>query len=129
MVDTADTFRGVLDNFHQWLEKHKLGSKYKFAVVTDGPDDMKRFFSKQCELCSIPIPEYARKWINLRKLYRNIYKVKEGTLKDMVKKLGLKFEGRLHCGIDDARNVARALQKMVEDGCEIKFNENMNDNT
>lgn len=92
-------------------------------------DDMKRFFSKQCELCTIPISEYARKWINLRKLYRNIYKVKEGTLKDIVKKLGLKFEGRLHCGIDDARNVARALQKMVEDGCEIKFKENMNDNT
>lgn len=35
-MDNADTFPGVLDNFHQWLRDHKLGSEYKFAVVTDG---------------------------------------------------------------------------------------------
>ena len=37
--------------------------------------------------------------------------------------LGTKFEGRLHCGMDDARNIARILRKMVQDGCEIIFNE------
>ena len=35
-MDNADTFSGVLDNFHQWLRDHKLGSEFKFAVVTDG---------------------------------------------------------------------------------------------
>ena len=40
----------------------------------------------------------------------------------MVKNLGMKFEGRPHSGIDDARNIARILQKMIQDGCEIKFN-------
>lgn len=40
----------------------------------------------------------------------------------MVKNLGMRFEGRPHSGIDDARNIARILQKMVQDGCEIKFN-------
>lgn len=129
MVDNADTFPGVLDNFDQWLKKHELGSEYKFAVVTDGPSDMKRFFSEQCQLCSIPIPKYARKWINLKKLYRNFYKVKNLTLGDMVNNLGLKFEGRPHCGMDDARNIARVLRKMVQDGCEIKFNESLYGNT
>ncbi|XP_058954376.1 3'-5' exoribonuclease 1-like [Pocillopora verrucosa] len=129
IVDNADTFSGVLDNFHQWLRDHKLGSEYKFAVVTDGPYDMKRFFSGQCQLCSIPIPKYARKWINLRKLYRNFYKVLNGTLEDMVNNLGMKFEGRPHCGMDDARNIARILRKMVQDGCEIKFNESLYGNS
>ena len=39
-----------------------------------------------------------------------------------MKNLGMKFEGRPHSGIDYARNIARILQKMVQDGCEIKFN-------
>ena len=90
---------------------------------------MKRFFSGQCQLCSIPIPKYARKWINLRKLYRNFYKVLNGTLEDMVNNLGMKFEGRPHCGMDDARNIARILRKMVQDGCEIKFNESLYGNS
>ena len=90
---------------------------------------MKRFFSGQCQLSSIPIPKYARKWINLRKLYRNFYKVLNGTLEDMVNNLGMKFEGRPHCGMDDARNIARILRKMVQDGCEIKFNESLYGNS
>ena len=40
----------------------------------------------------------------------------------MVQNLGMRFEGRPHSGIDDARNIARILQTMVQDGCEIKFN-------
>ena len=90
---------------------------------------MGRFFSTQCRLCSIPIPKYARKWINLRKLYRNFYKVQKGTLQDMVKNLGMQFEGRPHSGMDDARNIARILQKMAQDGCEFKFNEYLFNNT
>lgn len=31
--------------------------------------------------------------------------------------------------MDDARNIARILQKMIQDGCEIKFNESLYDNT
>ena len=93
------------------------------------PDDMKRFFSGECNRRSIPIPEYATEWIDLRKLNRNFYGEKNGTLEDMLKKRGMKFEGRPHCGMDDARNIARLLQRMVRDGCEIKFNESLHNNT
>ena len=88
---------------------------------------MGRFFSTQCRLCSIPVPKFARKWIDLRKLYRNFYKVAKGTLQNMVTNLGMEFEGRAHSGMDDARNIARILQKMIEDGCEIKFNDYLSD--
>ena len=90
---------------------------------------MGRFFSTQCRLCAIPVPKFARKWINLRRLYRNFYKVPKGTLEDMVKNLGMRFQGRPHSGMDDTRNIARILQKMVQDGCEIKFNERLLDKT
>lgn len=125
IVDSADHFPAVLFKFQQWLTGHELGTKYKFGVVTDGPWDMSRFFSTQCKLCSISVPNFAREWINLRKLYRNFYKIYKGSLRDMVSNLGLKFEGTPHSGIDDARNITRILQIMVRDGCEIKFNEQL----
>ena len=31
--------------------------------------------------------------------------------------------------MDDARNIARILQKMIQDGCEITFNERLLDKT
>lgn len=86
---------------------------------------MSQFLSTQCKLCSISVPNFARKWINLRKLYRNFYKIYKGSLRDLVSNLGLQFEGTPHSGIDDARNITRILQIMVRDGCEIKFNEEL----
>ena len=91
------------------------------------PWDMGRFFSTQCKLCSIPVPKFARKWIDLRKLYRNFYKVSKCSLQNMVANLGMTFEGRAHSGMDDARNIARILRKLIEDGCEIKFNDWLSD--
>ena len=34
-----------------------------------------------------------------------------------MKEVGLMFEGREHSGIEDARNTARLVWKMVSDGC------------
>jgi len=49
-VDAADTFPQVLRDFEAWLTKHKLGTKHKFIVVTDGPWDMGRFLYGQCKV-------------------------------------------------------------------------------
>lgn len=35
-VDKADEFPIVLNRVKEWLESHELGTKYKFAVATDG---------------------------------------------------------------------------------------------
>jgi 3'-5' exoribonuclease 1 len=38
---------------------------------------------------------------------------------------GMKFEGRLHSGIDDSRNIARIAAKLVEDGSPMYINEGL----
>jgi 3'-5' exoribonuclease 1 len=45
------------------------------------------------------------------------------SLKMMLKHLELDFEGRPHCGLDDARNIARVLLHMMSDGASIQVNE------
>lgn len=38
---------------------------------------------------------------------------------------GMKFEGRLHSGIDDSRNIARIAAKLIEDGSPMYINEGL----
>jgi 3'-5' exoribonuclease 1 len=41
----------------------------------------------------------------------------------MLEHLELDFEGRPHCGLDDARNIARVLLRMICDGASVQVNE------
>lgn len=122
-VDAADLFPKVLGDFEAWLKKNKLGSKYKYAIVTDGPWDMGRFLYGQCKISEIPYPQFAKKWINIRKTFSNFYKSKRFCLKLMLEHLELEFEGRPHCGLDDATNIARVLMRLMNDGASIQVNE------
>jgi hypothetical protein len=44
-------------------------------------------------------------------------------LQNMLNSLGLEFEGHPHSGLDDAKNIARVLVKMIKDGAQIRVNE------
>lgn len=44
----------------------------------------------------------------------------------MLEMLGMTFEGQLHCGLDDAYNIARIALRLMADGCCLKINEYLN---
>lgn len=41
----------------------------------------------------------------------------------MLQHLKITFEGRPHCGLDDARNIARLVICMISDGASLRVNE------
>ncbi|RXN26959.1 3 -5 exoribonuclease 1 [Labeo rohita] len=41
----------------------------------------------------------------------------------MLENLGMQYDGRPHCGLDDSRNIARIAIHMLEDGCQLRVNE------
>lgn len=127
MVDEAAPFPDVLQRVVAWLQERELGTKYKYAILTDGAWDMSKFLNIQCRLSRIRYPQFAKKWINIRKSYGNFYKVPrtQTKLSTMLEKLGLKYEGRPHCGLDDSRNIARIALRMLKDGCQLRVNERM----
>lgn len=47
------------------------------------------------------------------------------TLELILENLGMSFEGRPHSGIDDARNIARILVKMIKDGADPTVNDDI----
>lgn len=125
MVDEANTFYTVLKRAVSWLQEKELGTKYKYTFLTDGSWDMGKFLYTQCKLSRIRYPQFARKWINIRKSYGNFYKVARSQTKliCMLENLGMQYEGRPHCGLDDSRNIARIAIHMLKDGCQLRVNE------
>lgn len=126
-VDKAPRFGEVLEKFENWMNDQNLLTERKScAFVSDGPWDFCRFLNIQCCLSEIPYPKWARKWINLKKIYGNFYKINKPKIEEMLSCLGLQFEGRLHCGLDDARNLSRIVTKLIQDGCVLQINERLN---
>lgn len=84
---------------------------------------MAHFMARQCRLSKIPFPDHSKRWVNVRKVFANHYKKPSRPLDKMLDSLGLKFVGRKHSGIDDTRNIANVLVRMLEDGANPASNE------
>lgn len=127
-VDSADSFKNVLKCFESWLKENNLTNRKQFVIVTDGPWDMSRFLYGQCQYSKVEYPKWGIEWVNLRKSFSNFYKCKRFCLKSMLEHVGMGFEGRPHCGLDDAKNIARILIRMICDGADLLVNEKITKN-
>ncbi|VAH75399.1 unnamed protein product [Triticum turgidum subsp. durum] len=62
-------------------------------------------------------PSYFDQWINLRVPFQAaLGGGGRVNLQEAVRAAGLDWEGRLHCGLDDARNTARLLAELMRRG-------------
>lgn len=122
-VDNANTFPVVLEEVNQWFLEKGLGTTQKFAIASDGPWDFENFLNLQCYQSGIKYPLWARRWVDVRKLFANWFNLRRCGIEKMLHYLGLEFEGKQHCGLDDAKNISRILMKLLSDGCELKLNE------
>ena len=86
------------------------------------PWDIRNCLFPQCALAGVTFPNYASKWIDIRKLFSNFYQTHGGNLSYMLTELGMEFEGREHCGLDDAKNIARIMSQLLSDGCVLQYN-------
>jgi len=55
-------------------------------------------------------------WINLRVPFREVFGAVRCNLKEAVEIAGLVWQGRQHCGLDDAKNTARLLALLMHRG-------------
>jgi 3'-5' exoribonuclease 1 len=90
-----------------------------FSFATDGPWDFRDFLLPECTRLGIDAPWYLRKSIDLRALFPAFFDCKRMGLHGMLGVLGLKFEGRQHSGIADARNIARIASGLIQRGCKM----------
>merc|ERR550519_3145389 len=134
-VDDGLPITTCLVLFNQWLsgvrEKEKfamlssssaaavnnLSSAVSLATCVTWSDwDLNLCLENECRRKHIRKPASLSTWIDIRAVYREFYKRKPQGLNGALRELGLSFEGREHSGIEDARNTARLVWRMVQDG-------------
>eukprot|EP00118_Oscarella_pearsei_P004738 m.20718 g.20718 ORF g.20718 m.20718 type:complete len:216 (+) comp28067_c0_seq2:127-774(+) len=122
-INGQPKFPEVLQTFDQWLKEHNLlDSTSKFCFVTCGNWDINGSLFFECKHLALDVPSYFRKWINIKKLFKVTFKLREPpkTLRSMLDQLKLEPEGQRNSGIDDAKNIAKIFAELLRRDPELK---------
>ncbi|XP_063975667.1 ERI1 exoribonuclease 3 [Diachasmimorpha longicaudata] len=112
-VDNEQHFPQVLEDFRNWVEQNELNGD-KSAFVTCGDWDLKVMLPSQCAIDGLAVPEYLKTWINLKTSYCEATHYYPRSLRDMIARLKLPSQGRLHSGIHDSINMIRVIEMLAK---------------
>lgn len=111
-VDRGVPLTEALLMHDKWLEEKGI-KQTNFAVVTWSDWDCRVMLESECRFKKIRKPPYFNRWINLKVPFNEVFRGVRCNLKEAVQLAGLAWEGRAHCGLDDARNTARLLSYLM----------------
>ena len=118
MIQGKPYLTETLKSFHEWLKTNNLlAPRVSFCFVTCGDCDLKRMLPNQCKYLGIPVPNYFHRWINIQNVFEKIYGRDEKGMpgmRSMLKHFHLSHDGTQHSGIDDSKNIAKILIKLLE---------------
>lgn len=120
-VNSADQFEQVYLRHIAWLDANVSASidsqnKSKFIFATCGNWDLNTQLPRELANKKLKSNTYYNKWINVKYEFEHFYKAKAGGMVGMLKFLNIKLIGKHHSGIDDTRNIAKIMLKMIADG-------------
>lgn len=124
-VDSALTLPAVLEQHHAWLTKHVGMDESCCTFLTCGDFDLKRSLPEDPNISEDydqKVPAVYKRWHNLKKEFPLIYKhwypkkKQPRNMTEMLEKLELQLEGKHHSGIDDCRNIANVVKRMLNNG-------------
>lgn len=108
MVNGQPHFPQVFQNFQLWLDDRGfLDEKNPCALMTCGDWDFKVMLPNQCALDRLEVPKFFENWIDLKKSFCDATNYYPRSLVDMLLRLNIPHQGKLHSGISDTRNMAR----------------------
>ncbi|KAL2936375.1 ERI1 exoribonuclease 2 [Bienertia sinuspersici] len=119
-VDKGVLLSEALLMHDKWLEDK--GIKHtNFAVVTWSNWDCRVMLESECRYKRIRKPPYFNRWINLKIPFNKMFGDGRRNLKEAVELAGLTWEGRAHCGLDDAKNTARLVTHLLHLGFKLSI--------
>lgn len=117
MLEDKPDFTTVFFGSELGLFMAKYGEES--VIITCGDWDLRTMLPNQLKALAVSpnkIPSCFKRWLNVKELFQDFYKVKAGGMPNMLEKLKLELKGRHHSGIDDCKNIASICVKMTEDG-------------
>eukprot|EP01122_Echinamoeba_exundans_P008090 TRINITY_DN2618_c0_g1_i1.p1 TRINITY_DN2618_c0_g1~~TRINITY_DN2618_c0_g1_i1.p1 ORF type:complete len:569 (+),score=109.30 TRINITY_DN2618_c0_g1_i1:142-1848(+) len=130
-IDKSACFDQVLSEFETWLRAHNAYDSSRTAIICDGVWDIQKFifieFGKLLEIKEETRLLFSR-WMNCKDIFRAFYRGSKSaisggpvTLSSMLENLGLRFNGRLHSGMDDTRNLSAIILEILKQGGQKYF--------
>ncbi|KAL3537582.1 hypothetical protein ACH5RR_000948 [Cinchona calisaya] len=123
-VDRGVTLSEALLSHDKWLENKGIKNT-NFAVVTWSNWDCQVMLESECRFKKIRKPPYFNKWINLKVPFCEVFGGARCNLKEAVQMAGLTWQGRAHCGLDDAKNTARLLALLMHRGFKFSITDSL----
>ncbi|CAN6166210.1 unnamed protein product [Urochloa humidicola] len=123
-VDGGVELAQALDMHDAWLAAVGV-TKNRLAVVTWGDWDCRTMLESECNFKNLSKPTYFDRWVNLRIPFETELGAGRRNLQEAVREAGLQWDGRLHCGLDDARNTARLLVELMRRGVTISITDSL----
>lgn len=103
----------------KWLEQNGIKDK-NFAILIWSDWDCKIMLDSECKSKGLDKPQYFNRWINLKALFQGAFNGRKCNLRKAVEVSGLRWMGRAHCGLDDAKNTARLALELMRRGTILK---------
>uniref|UniRef100_W5LXK3 ERI1 exoribonuclease 2 n=1 Tax=Lepisosteus oculatus TaxID=7918 RepID=W5LXK3_LEPOC len=135
-VEAGVPLKICLSQFNKWLQTLQQEENIVFVndlvrpsdsvanpctFVTWSDWDLGVCLQYECKRKQLHRPDALNSWIDLRAMYKSFYNRKPKGLTGALQDLGIKFSGREHSGLDDARNTAHLAWRMITDGCVMKI--------
>ena len=116
MVSKGVHLEIALDMFEEHLKKHNVASE-DFVFVTCGAWDLNTCLRNEAKFKNINLPSHFRRFVNLKTIYSKTQRAtgKIGMV-GMLAAMELELEGKHHSGIDDSKNIAKILCKILKQG-------------
>ncbi|KAK0404490.1 hypothetical protein QR680_017476 [Steinernema hermaphroditum] len=127
-VENAPSFEEVLLKFEAFLRAHGLldgrgrsSRDRRWAFATIGDWDIKTLLRTQAAFYNVALPDYFEQWINLKLTFRDVFRYYPWSMTSMLKDLNVLQMGRLHSGIDDAKNTCQIVRQLARRGANFRL--------
>jgi inhibitor of KinA sporulation pathway (predicted exonuclease) len=119
-VDSAPPFRQATAHLRAWLIGPEYNPRYRdqHLFCSWGNYDRNQL-RKECGRNNVEYP-FSDLHLNIKQEFADFYKFKPAGVTEALKRLGIKFKGTLHRGIDDAVMITTILQHMLRAGYSTK---------
>ncbi|CEO99516.1 Exonuclease domain-containing protein [Plasmodiophora brassicae] len=119
--DSVPTLQEILPRAAEFVESFIARDRNAF-IVTCGDWDLRTQLPSQAARECLEVPPCLRRYVNLKRDFAKLYQRKRlQCFKSMMMSLGLTIQGRHHSGIDDCRNMARIVLRMLDDGHVFRY--------
>ena len=114
-VNNANIIQKVYNEHFTWL-KSNTPAEAEIYIVTCGAWDLKTMLPKEVKNKKLHYHQVYKRYINIKNEFEYLYKKKAGGMVQMLNFLNLELDGRHHSGIDDTKNIAKILLRIISDG-------------